>query len=214
MGNAGAQGAVGERGEQGASIEGPQGPSGPRGPAGEQGYSGDTGAQGATLVGPTGRAGRTGDTGMQGETGQTGGQGPVMAGIQGDVGPSGEEGVRGEHGSMGNQGVVGIVDRWTAYRELRFDRASAQIPSYEMDSISEIAAYMAHNPSLEVGIDSSSNDRDLADSRANSVRSALMHDGVPSGNIRIGTFGDRDRSHEGQVQVLIKTRRQTADLSQ
>ncbi len=213
MGPAGREGDVGYTGAQGSSYAGPAGPMGPRGPAGEQGATGDTGMQGATLVGPKGRTGRTGSAGEQGVGGETGSQGMITAGIAGEAGPSGYQGERGYTGATGDQGAVGIVYKWTAYREFNFDRDHANIPASEMDGISEIAAYLAENPSLEVGIDgsldtsdSSQRQRDLSDRRANSVNDALLQAGVPASQIRMGAFADPDRRHQGQIQVLIKTR--------
>ena len=82
-----------------------------------------------------------------------------------------------------------------------------------MDKVSDIAAYLARNPSLEVGIDgsmenrrSSQRDRDLSNARADSVRDALMQAGVPAYKIQMGEFADPDRRHLDEVQVLIKTR--------
>jgi outer membrane protein OmpA-like peptidoglycan-associated protein len=185
---------------------------GPQGPQGEQGLAGESGLQGATLIGPTGRTGDTGSAGMQGESGQTGDQGRYVVGMAGNAGPSGAQGAQGEAGSTGARGAVGIVGQWTSYREFYFDRDDADIRDSEMNRIAEIAAYMSQNPSLVVGIDSSMDDRasdgrDLGDRRANAVRRALMQAGVPAENIRIGTFGDPNRRHAGQIQILLETNR-------
>jgi outer membrane protein OmpA-like peptidoglycan-associated protein len=211
-GAAGAEGEAGAAGAQGASAAGPTGPTGPRGPAGEQGLAGETGLQGATLIGPTGRTGDTGSAGMQGESGQTGDQGRLIVGMAGNAGPSGAQGAQGASGFTGAQGAVGIVGHWTTYREFYFDREDVDLRDSERNRIAEIAAYLSQNPSLVVGIDSSMDDRgsyggdrDLGGRRANAVRRALMQAGVPAENIRIGAFGDPDRRHDGQVQIMIET---------
>src|SRR6185437_3451314 len=150
MGPAGAQGNVGDTGAQGLSAAGPAGPAGPPGPIGSQGYTGETGPQGATLVGPTGRTGLVGAAGTQGMSGQTGEQGVAVAGVAGYAGPSGLQGATGGPGPIGAQGAVGIVAYWTAYRDFHFDRRTSDLGSSEMGRISEIAGYLARNPSLEL----------------------------------------------------------------
>ena len=217
-GSTGAAGPPGDRGEaglaglQGSSYAGAAGPAGPRGPAGEQGLAGDRGPEGTTLVGPAGQTGRTGAEGVQGQSGQTGDRGVFVAGIAGEAGPSGLQGGRGREGQTGEQGPAGIVALWTSYRDFDFDRTETSLRASEMDKIADIAAYLIQNPSLEVGIDgslgerSSRNNRDLSSRRAASVRDALMQAGVPANKIETGAFADPERRHEGQIQVLIKTR--------
>jgi OmpA family protein len=149
---------------------------------------------------------------VQGGTGYTGDRGQFVPGVAGNAGPTGFQGERGGAGPIGAQGDVGIVERWTAYREFAFNRGGSNLSAAEMDRISDMAAYLARNPSLEVGIDGSmdrrfnQSDRDLSDRRANSVRDALMQAGVPGYKIQMGAFADPDRRREGQIQVLIKTR--------
>jgi outer membrane protein OmpA-like peptidoglycan-associated protein len=149
---------------------------------------------------------------MQGANGQAGDRGVVVAGLPGVAGPSGLQGVRGQEGLTGEQGVAGVVGRWTTYRDFDFDRTDVSLRPSEMDRITEIAAYLVQNPSLEVGIDGSLNERlsrnsrDLSNRRADSVRDALMQAGVPAYKIQMGRFADPDRRHEGQIEVLIKTR--------
>lgn len=137
----------------------------------------------------------------------------MTAGIAGDPGSVGYQGVRGEVGPTGAQGVSGIVERWTTYREFNFNGTGANVMASEMDRVSEIAAYLVWNPSLEIGIDGSMDarqfnqrDRDLSNLRADSVRNALMQAGVPAYKIQMGSFADPDRRQEDQIQVLIKTR--------
>jgi outer membrane protein OmpA-like peptidoglycan-associated protein len=136
-----------------------------------------------------------------------------VAGIAGNAGPSGFQGERGATGPTGEQGAVGIVERWTPYRQFGFNREGSNLSAAEMDRISDMAAYLVRNPSLEVGIDGSMDarrfsrsDRDLSDRRADSIRDALMQAGVPGYKIQMGAFADPDLRREGQIQVLIKTR--------
>lgn len=77
-----------------------------------------------------------------------------------------------------------------------------------MGRISEIAAYLARNPSLELGIDGAADGRDpnLSERRVASVRDALMQAGVPGYQIRVGQFANPDVRRNGQVEVLLKTR--------
>jgi len=104
------------------------------------------------------------------------------------------------------------VKLWTAYQEVNFDRTAVNISALGMNTVSDIAAYLMRNPSLEVGIDgsmdtrsSNQQDRDLSNHRAASVRDALMQAGVPADKIQMGAFADPTRRHEGQILVLIKT---------
>jgi outer membrane protein OmpA-like peptidoglycan-associated protein len=150
---------------------------------------------------------------VQGRSGQTGDRGAIVAGIAGNAGPSGFQGERGGAGPTGAQGAVGIVERWSSYRQVSFDRRESNIRASEMDKVSDIAAYLLQNPTLEVGIDgsmaargSNQRDRDLSNLRADSVRDALMQAGVPAYKIQMGAFADPDRRQLGQIQVLIKTR--------
>jgi outer membrane protein OmpA-like peptidoglycan-associated protein len=212
VGPAGMQGAPGETGAQGSSMVGPAGPNGPAGPAGAQGLAGQAGANGATLVGPTGPEGRSGALGEQGVNGETGAQGYAMAGRAGAAGPSGDAGAQGPMGPAGAQGQVGIVNRWTPYREITFDRNAADIEPSGMSTISAIARYMAQNPSLELGIDGSMDsasttpaNQDLSTRRVGAVRDALVEAGVPAYKIQTGSFGDPQLRRNRRVDVLLKT---------
>jgi outer membrane protein OmpA-like peptidoglycan-associated protein len=174
---------------------------------------GNAGLQGAALVGPTGEPGNTGSVGAQGGIGQTGVRGQQVAGLAGETGSTGVQGVRGETGSTGPTGVVGIVDRWSAYQQFNFSGRETRVPLAEMDTVNEIAAYLIRNPSLEIGIDGSMDsatsdrsDRRLSNNRAESVRDALQQAGVPKDKIQMGAFANPDVRHQGQIQVLIKTR--------
>jgi hypothetical protein len=167
------------------------GVTGPAGPAGVQGPTGATGASGDVVIGARG------DTGPMGP-----------AGVADFAGSSGLQGAAGGRGPTGAQGGVGIVANWTAYREFHCARGTADLRSSEIGSISEIAAYLARNPSLELGIDGAADGRDsnLSDRRVTSVRDELMQAGVPEYQIRVGQFANRDVRRYGQVEVLLKTR--------
>jgi len=97
-----------------------------------------------------------------------------------------------------------MIVGWTAYREFYFDPMGSGIRPSEIGRASEIAAYLVQNPSLEVAIDGSGDD--LSSRRTASIRNALMQAGVPAYKIRMGAFEAPDQRHDGQVEVLIKTR--------
>lgn len=115
-------------------------------------------------------------------------------------------------GPIGAQGSVGIVDRWTSFRDLWFGFDRADLQTSEMSKVSEVAAYMKQNPSLRVGIDGSMDPRgtdprnqDLSDRRVNTIRNALIEAGVPASKIQAGTFGDTQLTRDRRVEVLIRT---------
>lgn len=203
---------TGDKGAQGASRIGAAGPMGRSGPRGAQGEIGEMGGQGETLVGPTGPVGRSGPAGEQGIRGQTGAEGTIAAGVVGVAGRSGPAGEQGQVGATGAQGHVGVVDRWTSYREFNFDYKRADIRSSDTDKTSEIATYMKKNPSLRVGLDgsmdarSSSQSKNLGDQRVNAVRDALINAGVPAHRIQKGAFSDKRPRPDRRVEVLISTR--------
>ena len=205
-GPAGAQGERGWTGAQGASAAGYAGQTGPAGPAGARGERGETGAKGSTLVGPTGPAGAQGTTGAQGVTGETGFQGSTTAGVAGPAGGSGAVGEQGATGPMGAQGPAGVIGRWMSYRDSWFESGEAGIRPTDTSKVSDIAAYMKQNPSLQVGIDTfDTSSQDLRDRRVNAVRDALIHAGVPAEKIATGAFGDPKPRHNSRVEVLITT---------
>jgi outer membrane protein OmpA-like peptidoglycan-associated protein len=216
----GAPGAQGASGTQGASAEGQVGPAGPAGAAGARGATGETGPRGATLVGPAGAAGLPGPAGEQGEVGRTGAQGATTSGVAGTPGPAGPPGAPGATGPTGPQGPVGVVEQWQSYREFWFDSDSAAVREAHAPQLAEMAAYMKANPSLQLGIDASSNPRaterrdiDLAERRIDAVRDALVQAGVADYRIVEGVFGDVNLRRDGRVEVLMRTdQRTTAEL--
>ena len=115
-------------------------------------------------------------------------------------------------GPAGQQGVARTVALWTTWCDFGFDHSEAGLPASEMEPISLIAAYLARNPSLEIGIDGSMSAgfsrgaRDLSDRRAISVRDALLRAGVPAYKIRVGAFSNPDRRQEDAIQVLMRMR--------
>ena len=170
-------------------MTGPTGAAGAAGPAGAQGLAGPTGVQGPNLVGPTGSVGAVGNAGGQGVSGETGTQGYAMNGSTGATGSAGAAGAQGEKAAIGAQGQAWIVNQWTEYRKIDFGTNAAKIHSSGMKTITEIAAYSAQNPSLQIGIDGSMNsgsaqpiNQDLSDRRlapfhrADSGRRAFSQD--------------------------------------
>ena len=115
-------------------------------------------------------------------------------------------------GPAGQQTLAGGVALWTTWCDFGFDRSEARLPVSEVEIISEIAVYLAQNPSLEIGIDgsmksgASQSARDLSTRRAASVRDALLKAGVPVYKIRVGAFSNPDRRQEDAIQILMKTR--------
>jgi outer membrane protein OmpA-like peptidoglycan-associated protein len=141
-----------------------------------------------------------------------GAQGSAMAGATGPAGRSGPAGVKGPVGATGAQGPVGVVDRWTSFREFTFDYNRADLHTSDQSKISDIATYLNDNPSLQVGIDGSMDprgsdprDQQLSDRRVGAVRDALIQAGVPASKIETGAFGDTQLARDRRVEVLIKT---------
>jgi len=214
-GDAGAAGPTGQAGVRGASADGYAGPAGPTGPTGPTGPAGATGERGADLVGPTGAAGRAGPTGERGEAGLAGAQGATTPGIAGGAGVAGPAGARGAAGPIGPMGPTGIVENWASFREFWFDPNTTAIHDGDRYLVREIAAYMMANPSLELGIDGSTNPRattqremDLRDTRVRGIRDALIAAGVPASRISDGMIGNVDHRRDGRVEVLLRTDRQ------
>jgi len=109
-------------------------------------------------------------------------------------------------GAAGAQGPVGSVGSWTHYRNFRFGYHSAQIRASDQSTANDIAAYMAKNPSLQIGIDATDpGNQALGNRRADAVRDALVQAGVPSYKIQTGAFGDPQLRSNGRVEVLLST---------
>jgi hypothetical protein len=135
-----------------------------------------------------------------------------MAGREGAAGPSGAAGMQGPTGPTGAQGAAGIVGNWTAYRDFTFGYDRTNIRASDASMASEIAMYMARNPSLQLGIDNSMNpeasqhSQDMNGRRASAVRDALIQAGVPGSRIQMGAFAAPQDRHARQVEVLLSTR--------
>jgi outer membrane protein OmpA-like peptidoglycan-associated protein len=91
-----------------------------------------------------------------------------------------------------------------------YDRSDLQ-PS-QKSKISEVAAYLSKNPSLQVGIDSSLDpsgidprNQTLSDRRSNSVRDALIEAGVPAAKIQTGIHGDAKLVRDRRIGLLVST---------
>lgn len=217
-GRMGAQGDVGQAGSQGASgstnsaLSGPAGPVGSMGPSGPRGATGDTGAKGVTLVGPAGPAGRAGPAGARGADGTTGAQGRTLAGLPGPAGAAGPAGEAGAAGSRGADGQVGALQGWASYREFWFETDQVQLHNGDAEKVSAMARYLRANPSLQVGLDrpttSGSKDQpmqDLTTQRIESVRSALLAEGIAPSRISSGAFANARQARDGRVAVLLRT---------
>lgn len=107
----------------------------------------------------------------------------------------------------GTAGIVGVVDRWASYRAFTFDNGRADVRFAERGTASEISAYLADNPSLQVALDGTTDWRtqDLSTGRVGAVRAALMDAGVPGYKIQQGTYNDQRFSRDGRVEVLLST---------
>jgi outer membrane protein OmpA-like peptidoglycan-associated protein len=211
-GATGEQGAMGATGAPGEVQRGAVGQEGATGATGQQGPTGATGAQGSTLYGPTGPTGRSGAVGASGVSGDQGVQGNTTAGIAGANGYAGATGATGAIGPQGNTGVAGIVGQWTFYRNFIFAYNDSQIQGPDTTKSTEIAAYLAANPSLDIGIDGSMDpngtdpkDQGLSDRRVEAVHASLVQAGVPDSRIKIGAFGDSQTHQDRHVEVLLAT---------
>jgi len=113
----------------------------------------------------------------------------------------------GPAGEKGPQGPAGIVPCWVSYRDFWFNTGSADILDAQRSQAAEMADYVKRNPSLVLGIDGYTDPRnkDLSEQRVDSVRNALIANGVPSDRIKTGAFGDPKLHREGRVEVLIMT---------
>jgi outer membrane protein OmpA-like peptidoglycan-associated protein len=208
MGPAGAQGMAGVTGAQGSTLIGPAGPVGRTGSAGAQGLAGVAGAQGSTTVGNAGDVGLVGQAGPQGPVGATGAQGSTTDGNAGGVGRVGEAGPQGPVGATGAQGPVGVVKRWTLYRDFQFANNRTDLSSSENDKVLGIARYIQENPSLKIAIDSSKDtarNQDLSDRRCRTIRDALIKAGVASDSIQIGEYGDKALMPNSRIALLVST---------
>jgi outer membrane protein OmpA-like peptidoglycan-associated protein len=106
-----------------------------------------------------------------------------------------------------------VLKCWVTYRQFWFDPETTAIHTADAKKVTDIAAYLKRNPSLEVGIDSSmdaksNNNRhnlDLAKRRGTAVHDALVAAGLPASRIKSGELGDAKLRRNGRVVVLLKT---------
>lgn len=110
-------------------------------------------------------------------------------------------------GPIGARGPVANVGSWTSYRDFTFGYDSVKIKTSDQSTVSDIAQYMAKNPSLQIGIDGTDpSNQDLGDRRAGAVRDALIQAGVSADRIQTGAFGAPQLRRNGRVEVVISTR--------
>ncbi len=109
---------------------------------------------------------------------------------------------------MGAQGPVGEIAHWTEYRDFMFDSGTANIRASDGNKISEIAMYLANNPSLQLDIDGTMDplNPNLSGPRVNAVHAALIQAGVPDSMMRHGTVNDPQLRQDGRVEILLSTR--------
>lgn len=145
-----------------------------------------------------------------------------MAGAAGPMGPAGPMGAQGPAGPIGPQAAAAEVKHWATFSNILFDFDQSNVRSDETSKVADIAAYMKQNPTTRVGIDGHTDPRgtdpynqDLSERRVNAIRDALVSDGVETGRIQTGAFGEqRVKCHESteacwqsdrRVEVLIGT---------
>lgn len=147
---------------------------------------------GATVTGPRGAAGAAGSSGTQRATAQTGAQGTTTA-RRVEI--------------PGSPSAAGIAERWASYRVIIFDYAQAVLSAADQSTISEIAANLAKNPFLQVGIDGyrDPSNQLLSEHRIGTVRDALIVAGVPRSKVQIGAFGDPQFRRDRRVEVLLSS---------
>jgi peptidoglycan-associated lipoprotein len=143
-----------------------------------------------------------------------------MAGGIGATGPMGPAGPMGAQGPAGPQAAA--VKKWSSFRDFLFDTDKSDIRSNEMSKVSDVAAYMKQNPSIQVGIDgyadprgTDSYNQSLSGRRVSAIRDALVRAGVSGDRIKTGAFGEqRLQCNEStqecwqrnrRVEVLIST---------
>jgi len=151
----------------------------------------------------------------------------AMAGERGPAGPMGPAGPAGPQGqgaaaSVGPQATAPEVKHWASFSNFLFDSDKSDIRPNETRKVTDIAAYMKQNPSVQVGIDGFADPRGtdqynqtLSERRVIAIRDALVKAGVASDKIKTGAFGEqRVKCHESteacwqsdrRVEVLMGT---------
>jgi outer membrane protein OmpA-like peptidoglycan-associated protein len=148
-------------------------------------------------------------------------------GPAGPMGPAGPSGSQGPFGSLGPQTQAGTPKQWSSFKDFLFDTDKSDIRANETSKVTDIAAYMKQNPSVQVGIDGFADPRGtnphnqgLSERRVNAIRDALVKAGVPGDKIKTGAFGEQRLlcnestaacwQSDRRVEVLISTRTVTA----
>ena len=149
-------------------------------------------------------AGPQGPQGPQGSVGMVGPKGQTSLGLAAPVGPAGDVGAVGPKGPVGPRGTVNSIDCWNYYRDFTFANSNVTtISNSDTNKLSEMATYLASNPSLSIGITADQTNG----LRATAVHDALINVGVPATKIQIGSFADSNHPtpHDGRVVVFVKS---------
>jgi outer membrane protein OmpA-like peptidoglycan-associated protein len=103
-----------------------------------------------------------------------------------------------------------VADHWIPYRSFRFDDGRADIRAVDQRQIIDIAAYLAQNPALRLGIDDTMvpgvtdvGELSLGRQRIAVIRDALLQAGTPAYRMEMGAFADPRRRRNQQVEVLL-----------
>jgi outer membrane protein OmpA-like peptidoglycan-associated protein len=113
---------------------------------------------------------------------------------------------------------------WIPLRDILFEHDTAEIRPSEMSKISGIAAYVNQNPSIQIGIDGSTDllrgtrrrrNTALSHRRISNVRDALIRIGVSPEQIETGRFAadrfagngssEAGSRREGRVAVMVRS---------
>ena len=133
-------------------------------------------------------------TEFSGPFGMAGGE----RGPAGPMGPAGPAGAQGAAGLVGPQAQAGATKQWSSFKDFLFDTNKSDIRANETSKVTDIAAYMKQNPSVQVGIDGFADPRGtdphnqaLSERRVNAIRDALVKAGVASNKIQSAAFGEQ-----------------------
>jgi outer membrane protein OmpA-like peptidoglycan-associated protein len=103
-----------------------------------------------------------------------------------------------------------VADHWVPYRSFRFDDGRADIRAVDQRQIADVAAFLAQNPTLRLGIDDTivpgvtdANELNLGRRRIAVIRDALIQAGTPPYRIEMGAFADPRRRRNQQVELLL-----------
>lgn len=137
--------------------------------------------------------------------------GPIAA-LAGERGPAGPQGPA---GPVGPQALAVPGTQWSSFKDFLFDNDKSEIRSNEASKVTDVAAYMKQNPSVQVAIDGYSDQRGnnqynqaLSERRVNAIRDALLAAGVPGDKIKTGAFGEqRPLCNQGTEACLQSERR-------